>query len=77
MTVRELLKLLKDENPDSEVLAWVSNKKGYALVDLGIDDISVGYMAEEYPFKNKFIVIPVDVDVPFESWDTLDKKNLN
>ena len=73
MKVKDLIKLLKKEKPNAEVLAWVANEHGYALLDIGIEDAIIGYLTQDYPCEKEFVLIPIDVDVKFTPWENLDK----
>ena len=69
MSVEELIKLLKKEDPKAEVLVWIASKGGWALTKLGYGDAIIGHMTEDYPCKDQFVLIPVDIDVKLEEWD--------
>ena len=68
MKVKELIELLKKENKNADVLVWIANEKGWALTKLGFGDAIIGHMTEDYPCKNTFVLIPVDIDVKLEDW---------
>ena len=78
MTVKQLIKLLKKENPKAEVLIWCAKEDGWGLTEVGYGDAIIGNMTKGYPCKDDFILIPVDIDgVEFKSWVSLDKKIYN
>jgi len=70
MTVKELIKLLKKEDPKAEVLAWLGADQGWKLVKIGIGDAIIGCnYGEDYPCPDKYVLLPIEVPETYEDWD--------
>ena len=65
MKVRELVKLLNQENQDSEVFAYLGAEQGWKIQELGYGDAITG---KQRTGKDSFVLIPVEVPSKFEPW---------
>ena len=65
MKVRELVKLLNQENQDSEVFAYLGAEQGWKIQELGYGDAIIGKQRTD---ENSFVLIPVEVPSKFEPW---------
>ena len=65
MKVRELVKLLNQENQDSEVFAYLGAEQGWKIQELGYGDAIIGKQRTD---KDSFVLIPVEVPSKFEPW---------
>ena len=65
MKVRELVKLLNQENQDSEVFAYLGAELGWKIQELGYGDAIIGKQRTD---ENSFVLIPVEVPSKFEPW---------
>ena len=68
MKVKELIKLLKKEDPNADVVAWLGADEGWELVKIGIDDAIIGRMTEGFPNPEKCVLLPVQVPKTFNKW---------
>ena len=65
MTVKKLIKLLKQEDQDSEVFAYLGAEQGWKIQQLGYGDAIIGKSRTD---KDSFVLIPVEVPTEFEPW---------
>ena len=65
MKVSKLIKLLKEENQDSEVFAYLGAEEGWKIQKLGYGDAIIGKTRTN---KDSFVLIPVEVPTEFEPW---------
>ena len=65
MIVSKLIELLKEENQDSEVIAYLGAKNGWEMVELGMNDAILGKMRTG---KDDFVLIPVEVPDKLQPW---------
>ena len=66
MKVSKLVELLKTENQDAEVFAYLGAEQGFKVVALGRGDAIIGKgMTED---DRSFVLIPVEVPSEFEPW---------
>ena len=66
MTAKELIKLLKQEDPDSEVFAYLGAEEGWGIVPLGYGDAVIGNNITD---NKSFVLIPVEVPEEYEKWE--------
>ena len=66
MKVSKLVALLKEENQDSEVFAYLGAKQGWKIQKLGYGDAIIGKTRTD---KDSFVLIPVAVPSEFEPWE--------
>ena len=66
MKVSKLIELLKIENQDAEVIAYVGAKDGWEMVELGIGDAIIGKTRTD---EGSFVLIPVQVPNKLQPWD--------
>jgi len=69
MKVKELVKLLKIENQDAEIFAYLGAEQGFKVVEIGHKDGAVigKGIANEY---RAFVLLPIEVPTEFEPWAT-------
>ena len=67
MKVSKLIELLKQENQDSEVYAYLGAEKGWKLVNLGRGDAIIGRM--KTGFDKEFVLLPIEVPSEFDPWE--------
>ena len=67
MKVSKLIELLKEENQDSEIFAYLGAEKGWKIQKLGYGDAIIGKSRTD---KDSFVLIPVEVPSEFEPWAT-------
>ena len=65
MKVSKLVELLKTENQDAEVFAYLGAEQGWKIQELGYGDAIIGRQRTE---KESFVLIPVEVPSEFEPW---------
>ena len=65
MKVSELIGLLKKEDQDSEVFAYLGAEQGWKIQQLGYGDAIIGKSGTD---KDSFVLIPVEVPEEFEPW---------
>ena len=65
MKVSKLVELLKTENQDAEVFAYLGAEQGWKIQELGYGDAVIGRQRTE---KESFVLIPVEVPSEFEPW---------
>ena len=65
MKVKKLIELLKKENQDSEIFAYLGAKEGWEIVKLGHGDAIIGKLRTK---KESFVLLPVEVPVKFKKW---------
>ena len=65
MKVSKLVELLKHEDQDAEVFAYLGAEQGWKIQELGYGDAIIGRQRTE---KESFVLIPVEVPSEFEPW---------
>ena len=65
MKVSKLIELLKTENQDAEIFAYLGAEQGWKIQELGYGDAIIGRQRTE---KESFVLIPVEVPSEFEPW---------
>ena len=65
MKVSKLVELLKTENQDAEVFAYLGAEQGWKIQELGYGDAIIGRQRTD---KESFVLIPVEVPKEFEPW---------
>lgn len=65
MKVSKLVELLKTENQDAEVFAYLGAEQGWKIQELGYGDAIIGKQRTD---KDSFVLIPVEVPEEFEPW---------
>ena len=65
MKVSKLVELLKSENQDAEVFAYLGAEQGWKIQELGYGDAIIGKQRTD---KDSFVLIPVEVPSKFEPW---------
>jgi len=65
MKVSKLVELLKQENQDAEVIAYLGAKDGWEMVELGLGDAILG---KQRTNEGDFVLIPVQVPNKLQSW---------
>jgi hypothetical protein len=65
MKVSKLVELLKVENQDAEVIAYVGAKDGWEMVELGMGDAIIGKQRTD---EGDFVLIPVQVPNKLQPW---------
>ena len=66
MKVSKLAELLKAEDQDAEVFAYLGAKQGWKIQKLGYGDAIIGKTRTD---KDSFVLIPVEVPSEFEPWE--------
>ena len=66
MKVSKLVELLKTENQDAEVIAYLGAEDGWEMVELGLGDAIIGRQRTN---KKEFVLIPVQVPNKLQPWD--------
>ena len=66
MKVSKLIELLKVENQDAEVIAYLGAEDGWEMVELGLGDAILGKQRTD---KNNFVLIPVQVPNKLQPWE--------
>ena len=66
MKVSKLVELLKIENQDAEVIAYLGAEDGWEMVELGIGDAILGKQRTD---KGSFVLIPVQVPNKLQPWE--------
>ena len=65
MKVSKLVELLKTEDQDAEVFAYLGAEQGWKIQELGYGDAIIGKHRTD---KESFVLIPVEVPSEFEPW---------
>ena len=65
MKVSKLVELLKTEDQDAEVFAYLGAEQGWKIQELGYGGAIIGRQRTE---KESFVLIPVEVPSEFEPW---------
>ena len=65
MTVKKLIQLLKQEDKNAEVMAWLSQEMGWQITGIGVDDAIVGRMKTG---EKDFVLLPIEIPEKFEEW---------
>ena len=65
MTVKRFIELLKSENQDAEVIAYLGAKDGWEMVELGMGDAIIGKHKTD---RGSFVLIPVQVPNKLQPW---------
>ena len=65
MKVSKLVELLKVENQDAEVIAYLGAEDGWEMVELGIGDAIIG---KARIGKKSFVLVPVEVPEKLQPW---------
>ena len=74
MKVKKLIELLKEENQNAEVFAYLGAKKGYKVVQIGIENGAV--IGKGKSGKDSFVLLPIQVPSKFDPWEKeLKEKN--
>ena len=58
MKVSKLVELLKEENQDAEVIAYLGAEDGWEMVELGLGDAIIG---KQRTNEGDFVLIPIEV----------------
>ena len=66
MKVSKLVELLKTENQDAEVIAYIGAEDGWEMVELGIGDAIIGKQRTD---EGSFVLIPVQVPNKLQPWE--------
>ena len=66
MKVKELISVLKKENQNSEIFAYLGAEEGWSIVPLGLGDAIIG---KQKTGKESFILLPVEVPKEFDKWE--------
>jgi len=66
MKVSKLVELLKIENQDAEVIAYIGAEDGWEMVELGIGDAIIGKQRTD---EGDFVLIPVQVPSKLQPWE--------
>ncbi len=66
MKVKKLVNLLKKQNQNAEVFAYLGAKEGWEMVELGYGDAIIGKGKTK---SNSFVLIPVEVPDKFQKWE--------
>ena len=66
MKVSKLIELLKVENQDAEVIAYLGAEGGWEKVELGIGDAIIGKTRTD---EGSFVLIPVQVPSKLQPWE--------
>ena len=66
MKVKKLIELLKKENQNSEIFAYLGAEEGWSIVPLGYGDTIIG---KQKTGKESFILLPVEVPKEFDKWE--------
>ena len=66
MKVSKLIGLLKQENQDAEVIAYIGAEDGWEMVELGIGDAIIGKQRTD---EGSFVLIPVQVPNKLQPWE--------
>ena len=67
MKVSKLIELLKTENQDAEIFAYLGAEQGYKIVDIGQEGgavIGKGRTDDD----RSFVLLPIQVPSEFEPW---------
>ena len=67
MKVSKLVELLKSENQDAEVFAYLGAEQGYKVVEIGKENgaiIGKGMTGD----NRSFVLLPIEVPSEFEPW---------
>ena len=70
--IEKLIKLLKKQDQDADVFAYLGAKEGWQIVELGYGDTIIG---KGHTKSKEFVLIPVTVPEKFEKWAKDDKAN--
>ena len=65
MTVKKLIQLLKKEDKNAEVMAWLSQEMGWQITGIGVNDAIVGRMKTG---EKDFVLLPIEIPEKFEEW---------
>ena len=65
MTVKKLVELLKEEEQDAEVFAYLGAEQGWKIQKLGYGDAVIG---KQRTNEGSFVLLPVEVPSKFEPW---------
>ena len=65
MKVNKLIKLLKKENQNAEVFAYLGVKEGWEMVEIGYGDAVIG---KGRTGKDSFVLLPVEVPDKLQEW---------
>ena len=66
MKVSKLVELLKVENQDAEVIAYLGAEGGWEMVELGMGDAIIGKTRTD---EGSFVLIPVQVPNKLQPWE--------
>ena len=67
MKVGKLIELLKEENQDASIFAYLGAEQGWKVVDLGRGDAIIGRM--KTGFDKEFVLLPIEVPSEFDPWE--------
>ena len=67
MKVSKLVELLKEENQDASIFAYLGAEQGWKVVDLGRGDAIIGRM--KTGFDKEFVLLPIEVPSEFDPWE--------
>jgi hypothetical protein len=65
MKVSKLIELLKAENQDAEVVAYLGAEDGWEMVELGLGDAILGTHRTN---KGEFVLVPIKVPNKLQPW---------
>ena len=65
MKVKKLIKLLKDENQEADVAAYIAAEYGWEIVELGIGDAILGRIKTGL---SDTVLVPVEIPNRLEPW---------
>ena len=65
MKVMKFIKLLNQENKDAEIIAYLANKKGWQMAELGYNDAILG---KTKTGKKDFVLVPIEIPDQLEEW---------
>ena len=66
MTVKRFIALLKAENQDAEIIAYLGAEDGWEMVELGMGDAIIGKHKTD---RGSFVLIPVQVPNKLQAWE--------
>ena len=65
LIVEQIEKLLKKEDPNAKVGAWLSGKDGWEIVDIGVGDAIIGKTRTN---NKDFILLPIQIPSKLSKW---------
>ena len=70
MKVKKMIELLKKENKNAEIFAYLGATDGYSIVDIGINDAIIGKGKSK---KKEFVLIPIQIPEELTAWRNEDE----